>query len=74
MLQSILQNKKTSGLVLLGLAAFAYYRYSKMSTEEKNKLVDTITKTGKDWFGQVFKAGSDNGASAADTAVAGAAS
>lgn len=36
----MLQNKK--GLLLAGLAAFAYYKYSKMTPEAKKKIVDTI--------------------------------
>jgi hypothetical protein len=37
-------NKKipTGGLVAAGLAAFAYYKYSKMSAEEKEKLTGNI--------------------------------
>jgi hypothetical protein len=39
-------NKK--GLLLAGLAAFAYYKYKKMSPESKKKMVDTL----KDKVGQ----------------------
>ena len=36
------------GLLLAGLAAYAYYKYSKMSPESKKNLVDTIKdKAGK---------------------------
>jgi hypothetical protein len=40
----MLNNKKlpTGTLVAAGLAAFAYYKYSKMSTEEKTKLTSDI--------------------------------
>lgn len=38
----------TKGLLLAGLAAFAYYKYKKMSPESKQKVVDTL----KDKVGQ----------------------
>ena len=42
------QKQKISDvLVIAGLAAFAYYKYSKMSTEEKNKIVEDLRETGK---------------------------
>ena len=59
MLQNLTRNKKTSGLILIGLAAFAYYRYSRMTTEEKEHLFDTITSTGKNILGK-FMGGNDN--------------
>jgi len=31
-----------NGLLLAGLAAFAYYKYKKMSPESKKKMVDTL--------------------------------
>ena len=36
-----------SGLIIAGLAAFAYYKYSKMTAEEKDKIVDDLRETGK---------------------------
>lgn len=33
-----MQNKKTAPLLLAGLAAFAYYKYNKMTPEKKNDL------------------------------------
>lgn len=60
MLQSLLRNKKSTGLVLAGIAAFAYYRYTRMTEEERSKLVDSITNAGKDFFGK-FMGGSSEG-------------
>ena len=53
MLQQLL-NKKSGALVLAGLAAFAYYKYSKMSAAEKANLTDTIKEKGKNLWGQVM--------------------
>ena len=41
----MLGNKK--GLLLAGLAAYAYYKYNKMSAAEKEKLVGGIKQKGK---------------------------
>jgi len=43
----------TGGLLLAGLAAFAYYKYSKLSTQEKQDLVSNLKERGKKLFGQV---------------------
>ena len=59
MLQNLTRNKKASGLVLIGLAAFAYYKYSRMTAEEKEHFLDTITSTGKNILGK-FMGGNDN--------------
>lgn len=49
----MLQNKKNSkGLLLAGLAAFAYYKYSKMSAEEKQNIVSTLKDQGKKLYDQ----------------------
>jgi hypothetical protein len=54
-------NKKipTGGLLAAGLAAFAYYKYSKMSAEEKTKLTSNIKdqaqKLYDDYMPQQFK-------------------
>ena len=40
------------GLLLAGLAAFAYYKYSKLTTEEKHDLVNNLKERGKKLFGQ----------------------
>ena len=42
------QNKKSAApLILAGLAAFAYYKYSKLSPEEKKDLKGAIKEKGK---------------------------
>jgi hypothetical protein len=33
-------------LILAGLAAYAYYRYKKMSTEEKTNISNKVKETG----------------------------
>jgi hypothetical protein len=44
----MLQNKRSATpLLLAGLAAFAYYKYSKMSPEQKQDLTGTIKEKGK---------------------------
>jgi hypothetical protein len=49
----MLQNRKNStGLLLAGLAAFAYYKYSKMSEEEKQNLVASLKDQEKKLFDQ----------------------
>ena len=67
MLQHLLNNKKTSALILGGLAAFAYYKYSKLSPEDKTKLTNTLKEKGKSLVDQfmpgmknVFAGSSDN--------------
>jgi len=44
------------GLLLAGLAAFAYYKYSRLSTEEKQDLISNLKERGKKLFGQVSQA------------------
>ena len=41
------QNKKTGGLLVAGLAALAYYKYSKMSDEQKKNIVGDLKAKGK---------------------------
>jgi hypothetical protein len=49
----MLQNRKNStGLLLAGLAAFAYYKYTKMSEAEKRNLVNTLKDQGKKLYDQ----------------------
>ena len=42
-------NKKfsTGGLVLAGLAAFAYYKYNKMSMQEKDNMISSLKERGQ---------------------------
>lgn len=46
--------KSMTPIVLAGLAAAAYYAYSKMSPEQKEQMFGSIKKTGKDLFGKFF--------------------
>jgi len=50
----MLQNKKlpTGGLILAGLAAFAYYKYSKMSEEQKRNLMSDLKEKGQKLYEQ----------------------
>jgi len=47
MIRNMSGNRKVTGLVLAGLAAFAYYKYAKMSAEEKSNLANTIKEKGQ---------------------------
>jgi len=46
--------KSMTPIVLAGLAAAAYYAYSKMTPEQKEQMFGSIKKTGKDLFGKLF--------------------
>ena len=48
----MLQNRKrpTGTLLLAGLAAFAYYKYSKMSDDQKKNLVGDLKEKGKRFY------------------------
>ena len=50
----MIQNKKFPGgaLLLAGAAAFAYYKYSKMSEDEKSKLVGDLKDKGQKLYDQ----------------------
>ena len=39
--------RKTGGLILAGLAAYAYYKYNKMTPQEKEDLVGNLKHKGK---------------------------
>jgi hypothetical protein len=41
------REKKAGTIVLLGMAAYAFYRYSRMNADDKLKLADDIKSTGK---------------------------
>ena len=45
-----------AGLLLAGLAAFAYYKYSKLSEEEKRNLVSGLKNKGKKLYDQYVPA------------------
>ena len=53
MLQNLMNNRKKSGMILGGLAAFAFYKYSRMSNEDKSKMAQTIKDTARDIFNQI---------------------
>ncbi len=44
--------KKSSGLIALGLAAWAYWKY-KMTPEQKANVKDKVAKAGKDLWDKV---------------------
>lgn len=48
------QNKKnsTGPLILAGLAAFAYYKYSKLSEDEKRNMVGDLKEKGRKLYEQ----------------------
>jgi len=48
----MIQNKKgpAGGLLLAGLAAYAYYKYSQMSSEEKENLVSDLKAKGQKFY------------------------
>lgn len=41
------KHKISDILVIAGLAAFAYYKYSKLSEEEKRNIANDIKETGR---------------------------
>ena len=64
MLQNILGSRKSGGgLLLAGLAAFALYKYSKMSPDQKSQLTNNLKEQGKKIFGQVMPGMKSQGAS-----------
>lgn len=46
-------------LVLAGLAAAAYYAYTKMTPEQKENVFGSIKKQGKDLLGKLWPSGMD---------------
>jgi hypothetical protein len=49
----MLNRRRPAGsLLLAGLAAFAYYKYSKMSDQQKKDIVDKIKSQGKRLYDQ----------------------
>ena len=53
--------KKSIGLALAGLAAYAWYKYSQLSEDEKRDLANNIKEKGKKVFGSLSKSGIVNG-------------
>jgi hypothetical protein len=50
----MLFGKKSLGLVLAGLAAYAWYKYSQMDEDEKRDLVNNMKEKGKKIFGSIM--------------------
>ena len=48
----MLGNNKTGKFLLAGLAAFAWYKYSKMSAEEKTKMTSNLKEKSKRVYDQ----------------------
>jgi hypothetical protein len=44
--------KKLPGLLIAGVAAYIYYKYSKMSAGEKKEAINNIKQKGKQLFDQ----------------------
>ena len=44
------KKRRTGSLLLAGLAAYAIYRYSKMTDEEKREFVSSIREKGKKFY------------------------
>lgn len=53
----MIRNRSMKPLVLAGLAAAAYYAYSKMTPEQKENMFGSIKKQGKDLLGKLWPAG-----------------
>jgi hypothetical protein len=52
------QKQKISDiLVIAGLAAFAYYKYSRLSEEEKKNIVNDIKETGRNIMKEMIPEG-----------------
>lgn len=49
--------KSVKPLVLAGLAAAAYYAYTKLTPEQKENIFGAIKKQGKDLLGKVWPSG-----------------
>lgn len=50
----LLGRRSVKPMVLAGVAALAYYAYTRMSEEQKRSLVDTVKKQGKDLLGRIM--------------------
>ena len=56
----IMNNKKTSAIILAGAAAFAYYKYSKLSPTEKANMRSTLKEKGNAILGHMMPFGLKN--------------
>ena len=57
----LIGRKSVKPIMLAGVAALAYYAYTRMSEEQKRNLVDTLRKQGKDILGRVMPSMNNNG-------------
>lgn len=48
----MLRGKSPLGLLLAGAAAFAYYKFSKMSPQQRKDMADKLKEKGRKLFGQ----------------------
>jgi hypothetical protein len=56
-------------LVLAGLAAAAYYAYTRLSPEQKEQMFGSIKKQGKDLLGKIWPNGAHETNQANETAT-----
>ena len=49
-------NSRSGSLLLAGLAAFAYYKYSKMTPEERRRMFDGLKEKGRQLVDQYVPA------------------
>ena len=61
----MIRKRSMKPLVLAGLAAAAYYAYTKLTPEQKENMFGSIKKQGKDLLGKLWPSG--DGAPAANT-------
>ncbi len=57
---NMLRGRGPGGLLIAGLAAFAYYKYSKMSPEQKRDLVGNLKAKGKKFLDQFMPSSKAN--------------
>ena len=57
----MLFGKKSLGLALAGLAAYAWYKYSQLSEDEKRDITDNLKQKGKKMLGSLKKSAGMNG-------------
>jgi hypothetical protein len=53
-------NRSVKPLVLAGLAAAAYYAYTRMSPEQKENVFGSLRKQGKDLLGKLMPGNMDS--------------
>jgi len=63
---NIMFGKKSLGLALAGIAAYAWYKYSQLSEDEKRDITNNIKEKGKKILGSLKKGAEMNGKAAFD--------